>query len=53
LFELGDALLCSGAVATVVHLSLEPIHRRGWGSSYSGLADGRVDADQLRDLVEH
>jgi hypothetical protein len=33
LFELGDALLCAQAVPSLPHLSLEPVHRRGWGSS--------------------
>ena len=38
LFELGDALLCAQAVPSLPHLSLEPVHRRGWGSSYAALA---------------
>jgi hypothetical protein len=33
LFELGDALLCSPAVPSLPHLSLEPVHQRGWGST--------------------
>jgi hypothetical protein len=35
LFELGDALLCAPAVPSLPHLSLEPVHRRGWGSAHS------------------
>jgi hypothetical protein len=51
LVELGDALLCAEAVPSLAHLSLEPIHRRGWGSSYAALAEGRIDTDRLRDLL--
>jgi hypothetical protein len=51
LFELGDALLCAQAVPSLPHLSLEPAHRRGWGSVYAALARGRVDAERLRDLL--
>jgi hypothetical protein len=44
LFELGDALLCSQPpLLSLPHLSLEPTHRRGWGSAYAALANGRVD----------
>jgi hypothetical protein len=32
LFELGDALLCTQAFSSLPHLSLEPIHRRGWAA---------------------
>jgi hypothetical protein len=51
LFELGDALLCAQSVPSLPHLSLEPVHRRGWGSAYAALACGRIDADRLRDLL--
>jgi hypothetical protein len=51
LFELGDALLCAQAVPSLPHLSLEPVHRRSWGSSYAALACGRIDAERLRDLL--
>jgi hypothetical protein len=37
LFELGDAMLTAGVVPSPVHLSLEPAHRRGWGSLYAPL----------------
>jgi hypothetical protein len=30
LVELADALLCAQAIPSVAHLSLEPVHRRGW-----------------------
>ena len=51
LFELGDALLCAQALPSLPHLSLEPIHQRGWGSTYAALACGQIDAEQLRDLL--
>jgi hypothetical protein len=51
LFELGDALLCAQAVPSLPHLSLEPAHRRGWGSAYAALAHGEVDAERLRGLL--
>jgi hypothetical protein len=51
LFELGDALLCAPAITSVARLSLEPSHRRGWGSAYDALAGGRINVDRLRDLL--
>jgi hypothetical protein len=51
LFELGDALLSAQAIGSLPHLSLQPVHRRGWGSAYAALAHGRVDAERLRDLL--
>jgi hypothetical protein len=51
LFELGDALLCTPAITSVARLSLEPSHRRGWGSAYDALANGRINVDWLRDLL--
>src|SRR5215217_9795 len=45
LFELTDAILGTDASApSPVHLSLQPVHRRGWGSFYAALARGRSDA---------
>jgi hypothetical protein len=51
LFELSDALLCAQAVPSLPHLSLEPVHRRGWGSAYAALACGRIEVERLRDLL--
>jgi DDE superfamily endonuclease len=51
LFDLADALLCAPAGSSVAQLSLEPTHRRGWGSAYAALASGRIDAERLRDLL--
>ena len=51
LFELADALLCAEAFPSLPHLSLEPVCRRGWGSTYAALARGRIDVERLRDLL--
>jgi hypothetical protein len=51
LFELTDALLSAGSVPSPVHLSLAPVHRRGWGSLYAALRRGRIDKGPLRDLL--
>ena len=51
LFELVDALLTAGPAPSLVHLSLAPVHRRGWGSVYAALRRGQVDADALRALL--
>jgi hypothetical protein len=53
LFELTDALLTAEAVSSPVHLSLQPSHRRGWGSLYNALSRGRIDARALRRLLAH
>ena len=51
LFEITDALLTGGGVASPPHLSLVPVHRRGWGSLYAALSKGRIDSESLRDLL--
>lgn len=38
LFELTDATLTAGYVPSPPHLSLAPVHRRGWGSLYAALS---------------
>ena len=48
LCELGDALLTADAVGSLPHLSLQALHRRGWGSLYAGLAEGTSDVEALR-----
>jgi hypothetical protein len=49
LFELCDAVLCTpGPVTSLPELSLSLVHRRGHGSTYAALADGRVDVERLR-----
>jgi len=51
LFKLCDALLTAGSVPSPVHLSLVPVHRRGWGSFYAALEKGRTDEDVLKELL--
>ncbi|MBB4942772.1 hypothetical protein FHR32_007172 [Streptosporangium album] len=52
LFELTDALLCAqGPVRSPVELSMEPEFRRGHGSVYAALDQGRIDAGGLRRLL--
>jgi hypothetical protein len=36
-----------------VHLSLQPSHRRGWGSLYNALSRGRIDPEAIRALLAH
>ncbi len=50
LFELADAILTTGAPSSSAHLSLSPVHRRGWGSLYAALSKGSIDIDSLQDL---
>ena len=51
LFDLCDALLCAEVIPSLAHLSLQPPHQRGWGSTYAALAHGRVDLQALRNLL--
>jgi hypothetical protein len=51
LFELTDAILTAGAVPSPAHLSLAPVHRRGWGSLYGALGKGRIHTRELRELL--
>jgi DDE superfamily endonuclease len=51
LFELTDAILTAGSIPSPPHLSLAPIHRRGWGSLYAALSRGDIDQDAMRDLL--
>ncbi len=49
LFELTDAVLCSGGpVTSLPELSLCGVHRRGHGGMYDGLACGRIEFARLR-----
>jgi hypothetical protein len=51
-FELCEAALCLPApVSSVPSLSLEPAFRRSHGSLYKALARGRIDDEQVRDLL--
>jgi DDE superfamily endonuclease len=52
LFELCDATLARGAApSSTVHLSLEAVHRRGWGSLYGAFRHGQIVAEALGDLL--
>jgi len=51
LLELTDALLSSGPTPSPVHLSLQPLHRWGWGSLYAAMKLGRIAASALRMLL--
>src|SRR5215207_5530548 len=53
LFELADAILTAGVVPSPVHLSLETVHRRGWGSLYAALSRGRIEVEALRTLLSY
>jgi hypothetical protein len=53
LFDLCDALLCAEVIPSLAHLSLQPPHQRGWGSTDAALAHGRVDLQALRNLLAH
>jgi hypothetical protein len=49
---LGEAVLCTGGpVTSLPRLSLLPAFGRGHGSAYAALAEGRIDAEGLRDLL--
>ena len=51
LFDLTDAALTAGPQPALAHLSLAGPHRRGWGSLYAALQDGRMDMDAVRALL--
>ncbi|MFQ6144182.1 NF041680 family putative transposase [Streptomyces seoulensis] len=52
LFELADAILCGdGPVRSLAELSLVGEHRRGHGGLYAALAQGRIDADRMRQAL--
>jgi hypothetical protein len=52
LFELTDAALCAdGPVTSLVELSLAAEHRRGHGTLYDGLNQGRIDICRFRNTV--
>jgi hypothetical protein len=53
LFEALDAATTVGPAPSLAYLSLAALHRRGWGSLYAALAEGRMDVPALRELVGH
>src|SRR3989442_14182463 len=52
LFELMEAVLSGPGRATLVRLSLAPAFRRRWPSACDALADGDLDAERCRGLVQ-
>jgi hypothetical protein len=40
--------LAAESITSLAHLSFQAPHRRGWGSIYEALAEGRLDVDVLR-----
>jgi DDE superfamily endonuclease len=52
LFELMEAVLAAPGPATMVRLSLAAVFRRAWPSAPDALADGEVDADACRRLMQ-
>jgi Transposase DDE domain len=51
LFELCDTLLTTGPVPSLPLLSMQPQHRRKWGSLYDALAAGQISTGTLEDLL--
>ena len=51
LFDLADAILTAGRFSSSPHLSLAPVHRRGWASLYAALREGEVDKEDMRELL--
>jgi hypothetical protein len=51
LFELVDGLLAAESMPSLPHLSLQPVHRRGWGSVYAALALGEVDGARIAQML--
>lgn len=52
LFELLEAALAGPGPATIVRLTLAPAFRRAWPSGPDALADGSLDAERCRRLVQ-
>jgi hypothetical protein len=51
LFELVDALLAADAMSSLPHLSVLPVHWRGWVRLYAALTGGAVDGERLAELL--
>src|SRR5437899_729904 len=51
LFELCATLLTTGPVPSLPFLSVQPQHRRGWGSLYDALAVGEIHCGALEQLL--
>jgi hypothetical protein len=53
LFELTDAILTSGPIPSLPHLSLAAAHRRSWCNLYAALGKGRTDEEALKRLLSY
>ncbi len=51
LYDLLDAIASAGPRPSVAHLSLAPMHQRGWGSLYAALRHGELDVAALRAVL--
>lgn len=51
LFDVLDAATTVGPVPSLPYLSLTAPHRRGWGSLYAALGEGRLEVPALQALV--
>lgn len=51
LFDLCDAAVTAGLSPSMAYLSLQSVHRRGWGSLCAALAEGQIDAELLKSLL--
>jgi hypothetical protein len=49
-FELADTLLCNLRVQSFAELTQAPVHRRGWGSAYAAVEQGRQQGRRARRL---
>jgi Transposase DDE domain len=52
LFELCDTLLTTGPVPSLPLLSVQPQHRRRWGSLYDALAVGQIETGALENALD-
>lgn len=50
LFDLMDANLCTRSIESLAELSLSPVFRRGWPSTYEAVQDGEVPGKELMPL---
>jgi hypothetical protein len=53
LFEHTDAILMSGPIPSLPHLSLAAARRRSWCSLYAALGKGRTEEQALKGLLSY
>lgn len=51
LFDLMDAVLVSGSIASFVSLSQSPVFQRKWPSVYAALQDSRLSTNRVMKMV--